>query len=130
MNLNIPRIDLDAEINGRWHTFQGDIKLKIARMNNEDFIAGIAEMRDLVEEEEPTEDERGKMLALLYARYILRDWSGVIDKDTKKPVPYTPDAGSQILEQKQYKELLNFVVKRSASSSENWEEKTQAMGEG
>jgi len=131
MNLNIPALDLAIEEEGKWFTYRGAIRLKVARMDNDAYVGGASEMHKLIDEKsgKVSADEKKVFMLTLYSRYILMDWEGVVDNATDEPVAYTPEAGLAVFSEAKYKDLFSFVMTRSMSIAEYWEEKTAEMGE-
>jgi hypothetical protein len=131
MNLNIPSLDLEIEEAGKWFPYRGNIRLRIARMNNDSYLAGAAEMYSLLDEggASASVDKQGAFMLTLYARYILKDWEGVVDSDSGDVVAYTHEDGETLLGDPRYKDLLSFVLEKSRSINEYWEDKTAAAGE-
>ena len=131
MDLNIPALDVETESQGKWFLYRGNIRLKIARMNNDPYIEGAAEMASMLEEDLGDADEKKQVefMATLYSRYILKDWGGVVNKAGGKKVKYTSKIGVGVLADKKYKHMLAFILRKSRDINEYWEEKTEETGE-
>jgi hypothetical protein len=130
MQLNIPSIDIDVETDGKWFTYKGSIRFKIARIGNDAYKAGAAAMYELsqAEKEDLSAEQQASMMAELYSRYILMDWDGVVDINTSMAVEYTPAVGMDVLLAPKHKDLLSFILRQAGSIDNYWQEVTQETG--
>lgn len=131
MELNIPALDLTIEEEGKWFTYRDSIQFKIARMNNDAFLAGAAAMYAALDSDlkDSTEEQKGTFMITLYARYILKDWKGVINVADDETVDYTYETGIALLSETKYKDALSFILEKARAISEYWEERTVEVGE-
>jgi hypothetical protein len=131
LNINIPALNLDTEEAGKWFPYRGDIKFKIARMDNDAYLAGAAEMYALLAKDlsNTSTYEQADFMFTLYARYILMDWEGVVDNESGDILEYSFDQGKEVLADPKYKDVLSFVLKHSREIDEYWEAKTETVGE-
>jgi hypothetical protein len=126
MQLNIPALDLVSEEKGKWFKYRGEIRFKIARIGNDAYLAGAAEMYELTKDDDNlNERDQAELMAELYSRYILMDWDGVVDKDTDKYVKYDHEVGKKVLRDEKYKDALKFILRNARSIEEYWQEDTK-----
>lgn len=102
--------DRAAEIEGIWVDYPNGVSMKIARMGG----ANTEYARYLTNQLKPykfqldrgtlSEEKSKEILLDVFARYVLKDWSGVTD-EKGQPIEYCVEAARKVLAE--YPELLN-----------------------
>lgn len=102
--------DKTAEIEGIWVDYPNGVSMKIARMGG----ANTEYARYLTNQLKPykfqldrgtlSEEKSKEILLDVFARYVLKDWSGVTD-EKGQPIEYSVEAAKKVLAE--YPELLN-----------------------
>lgn len=112
MDIRKLRIDVDATKNGVWFNYEGDVRLKVARAGNANYLAFRATKTRELGAKIDDEDVARKVDVEAFAKCILIDWDGVQDAEGK-PIPYTYEKGIEFLSDPAYDDLYRVVQNMS-----------------
>lgn len=115
---DLKRIALDAgkAQEGVWVPFVEDIRLKLRRSNNPEYLQALQKVREdhaiqiRLGRVGPKEDRALRIP--LVARYIVVDWEHI--EEGGKPLPYSPETAERLLSDPQYAVLFEFVEAQAA----------------
>ena len=116
MKLNALRADLDKERNGTWVPYQGDIRLKLARLGNPNYREATARIIDArkvqLNTKELTEDQLLDVQKEAASQTVLLGWENVED-DSGDAVPYSSETALEWFRDKELWRLWNFILYES-----------------
>ena len=107
------RNDVDAMVHGVWVPFEAGIRLKIARLWNEQHARCMAKLNDekmdrLRSDKDKKQAERDIMRESV-ARTILLDWENLEDDDGQA-IPYSADKALELFNDPRYRDFYDFVI--------------------
>lgn len=108
-------VDLDSSENGKWVTYPGGGRFKVARYNNSaaEQLRSALTMENLDALQAGGEDAEKlfeEIEAKVMSQTILLDWEGVATaKDPNKAVKYTPELGFQYLSRPEMRDFYMFI---------------------
>jgi len=107
------RNDVEKMVNGVWVPYEAGIKLKIARMYNEEHSKCMAQLNeerldDLRDTAHRVKVER-EIMRESVARTVLRDWENLEDDDGKT-IPFSVDKAIELFNDPRYRDFYDFVV--------------------
>lgn len=122
--------DRNKESDGVWIDYPGGLRLKIARMGNDNFQRATLKRRKEIQRQArfSGEDEISALKETsteIAAEHLLKDWEGMIEDGT--PVPYSVENAVRLMTK--YPEFLR-LVEEAAADFENFKSDEEAAVRG
>lgn len=132
MDLKHFRTDLDKAKNGVWVNVDpdGDVKIKVARMNNSEYQAYLSELLGVsgrritggTLRRMQDQKTRSEAVRKALARHVLLDWKGFTDNGEE--VPYSEKKALELLTDPAYQDFYDLVL-QSASDEDLFREEEE-----
>jgi hypothetical protein len=113
------RTDPDKESSGVWVTYEDDIELKLARMNNPAFDKFLETRQGpnlgKFRKQKQTDAEQDALIKDAVAATILLDWKGIEDEDGKL-VPFSKEKASELVKDPSLRDFYRFILIESSNA--------------
>jgi len=111
-DLNAIATDTKKEIEGVWYDVGDGLQLKVARMNNPQYVKRLNEVsapyRAQVKAGTLSDEKKAELAAGVMAETILLDWRGMFLGG--KPLPYSRKKAAEILADPRYQAVFSLVM--------------------
>lgn len=116
--LNKLRVDSAKSTEGVWVPFAEGIEVKIARMNNPEFVRYYAEISEShlrqLRRRTGVDDKAADLMKDAVAHCIIKDWRNLQD-DKGKEIKYTPEKALELISDEANLIFYDFILDASSS---------------
>lgn len=122
-------MDVQLSKEGRWFSYINGVDLKISRIGSTKYkralVSAISQNKEWIDDEsEKSKEIQRRIMAELYADFILKDWRGLKDEHGNE-IKFSREIAIEILEDESYEHLYNFISVKGSELSNYYESKKE-----